>query len=40
MSKKTQKLQAKLHKALTKYLRHIDDRKNHFSFSHLQGMLK
>ncbi len=40
MSKKTKKLQTKLYKALTKYLHHIDNKKNHFSFSHLQGMLK
>ena len=29
MSKKTKKLQAKLYKALTKYLHHIDNKKNH-----------
>lgn len=29
MSKKTQKLQTKLYKALTKYLYHIDCKKNH-----------
>lgn len=31
MSKKTQKLQNKLYKALTKYLHHIDCKKNHCS---------
>ena len=29
MSKKTKKLQIKLYKALTKYLHHIDNKKNH-----------
>lgn len=29
MSKKTKKLQTKLYKALTKYLHHIDNKKNH-----------
>lgn len=29
MSKKTQKLQTKLYKVLTKYLRHIDNKKKH-----------
>lgn len=41
MSKKTQKLQTKLYKALTKYLLHIDNQKLYISIptNHLHGYL-